>query len=68
MSDNKLIWLKDDYDDYLIYDLLVFYVVKLFVDNFGIVLELLFIRVIFVILIYIYFFIFLCGGEGGLEL
>lgn len=66
MSDYKLILLKDDYDDYLIYDL--FYVVKLFVDNFGIVLELLFIRVIFLILIYIYFFIFLCGGEGGLEL
>lgn len=66
MSDYKLIWLKDDYDDYLIYDL--FYVVKLFVDNFGIVLELLFIRVIFLILIYIYFFIFLCVGEEGWEL
>lgn len=68
MSDYKLIWLKDDYDDYLIYDLSVFYVVKLFVDNFGIVLELLFIRVIFLILIYIYFFIFLCVGEEGWEL
>lgn len=42
---NKLTWLKDDYDDYLIYDLPVSDAVKSFADNSGTVPELSLIRV-----------------------
>lgn len=60
-------WLKDDYDDYLIYDLPVSHAVKSFADNSGTVPELSLIRVTPLTLTYIYFLTFLCGGEGGLE-
>lgn len=57
-------WLKDDYDDYLIYDLPVSHAVKSFADNSGTVPELSLIRVTPLTLTYIYFLTFLCVGEG----